>query len=403
MADVNYLKDKEKKYCNGCGACLNICPKGAISMKKDEEGFFYPEVDETKCINCGLCHKVCSFENKPEGYAEDKYVYGGYHKDINVTDKSTSGGAFTAIVDAFCDSNYVIFGATSDGLNVYHTYIMDKKDIDKFRKSKYSQSNIGETYKKVKEFLKNGKKVLFSGTPCQITGLRLFLQNTDTANLLTVEVVCEGLPSPIYINKFCEKLEKKYNSKVKKIDYRYKDTKKNHAKWDFEIMEIELENGKVLKIDRWFNPFWQIWLKHLMSRPSCYNCNWATTTRYADITLGDLWGVHLYCKDLYGKNRGASLILGNTKKGKKIIIEAKKYLFGHELVFSDALKYQSPLRKKIDYNSDREKFMEDLTSNMAYDDINKKWYIKPSTKLLWSKYVWGNRQKMFIYNLGRKK
>lgn len=160
---------------------------------------------------------------------------------------------------------------------------------------------------------------------------------------------------------------------------------------------------KVLCKDRWFNPFWSIWLKHLMSRPSCYQCPFTNKERVADITLGDLWGVHLYCPELYGNNGGASLVIGNTDMGKEIIKKAEKGMYGHSLRFEDALKYQGPMRKHIPDNPCREEFMNDLRSDMDYKTITQKWADKPSLKLLFQKYIWGNRQKVFMWNLINRK
>ena len=162
-----------------------------------------------------------------------------------------------------------------------------------------------------------------------------------------------------------------------------------------------LEDNKKIrkKVDRWLNPFWTVWLGHLMSRPSCYHCPFTTPERVADITLGDLWGVHLYCPELYGKNGGSSLVVCNTVKGEEVFKKAESKMFGHELKFEEALKYQSPMRKAIDGNSDYESFMNDLRSEMDFRQINKKWAKKPSLKLLFQKYVWGNRQKVFLWNL----
>lgn len=159
------------------------------------------------------------------------------------------------------------------------------------------------------------------------------------------------------------------------------------------------DEKKVIEKDRWFNPFWSIWLKHLMSRPSCYKCPFATTERVADISLGDLWGVHLYCPELYGKNGGASLAVANTDKGRTVLQAAEAEMYGHELKFEESLKYQSPMRKHIDSNPDREQFMQDLKGSMTYEEINQKWADKPSVRLLWQKYIWGNRQKVWLWNL----
>lgn len=389
-----------KTECFGCEACVQICPKNAITMNEDEEGFRYPSVDNEKCIQCGLCRKVCAHEHIPMKHSENKYVFGGYNLNHDIRFESTSGGAFSAIVDAFCDDNYVIFGAEAKGLLVFHSYITDKSELGKFRKSKYSQSIIGQSYKQVMQFLKEGKKVLFSGTPCQAAGLISYLGNINKDNLLTVEVVCEGVPSPLYIRKLEQSLEKTYGSTIKDLDYRYTGNSVfNNGKWDFQIMRIIMKNGKEIKRDRWINPFWSVWLNHLMSRPSCYQCKFTTAERVADITLGDLWGVHIYCPELYGNNGGASLVIGNSEKGKLIIKEAQRKLFGHELKFEDAIKYQGPMRKSISMNTDREAFMKDLKSEMNYERINEKWAKKPSLRLLFQKYIWGNRQKVFVWNL----
>lgn len=403
---MDYLSTNKKSECFGCEACAQVCPKKAINIFEDEEGFRYPEIKNELCINCGLCHKVCPAYNMPEASKDTKFAYGGYHKSDEVRHRSTSGGAFTAIAQAWCDENYVVYGAASKGLDVYHYGIEDIRNLSVICKSKYSQSRIGDTFKDVRADLKAGKKVLFSGTPCQVAGLKAFLKNEDTSELLLVEVICEGVPSPHYIRKLNEHFLHKYGSPIKTLDYRSKGSRKKLSsfKWDFQIMSVELENGKVLKKDRWFNPYWTIWLDHLMSRPSCYECPFTTTERQADISLGDLWGVHLYCPELYGKNGGASLVICNTEKGKELWQKAKENFIGHELDFETALKYQGPMRKSIDENPRRTEFMHDLEKkNISYTDICSKWAKKPSIKLLFQKYIWGNRQKVFVWNLRNKK
>lgn len=400
-----YLDDNDSARCFGCEACVQVCGKAAISIKEDADGFRYPSVDASLCVDCGLCRQVCPMENMPERYGEGKYVFGGYSLNGETRFESTSGGAFSEIVDVYCDENYVIFGAEADGLKVFHSFITDKCELGKYRKSKYSQSEIGNAYKDAKRFLRNGRKVLFSGTPCQIAGLKSFLKGVDQEKLLTVEVVCEGVPSPLYVRKLDQYVENKRGRRIGTLDYRY--TGKSFlscGKWDFQQMLI-IADGKERKFkkDRWINPFWSIWLKHLMSRPSCYECPFTSSERVADITLGDLWGVHIYCPELYGRNGGASLVIGNTEKGKRIIKEAEKLMYGHELRFEDAIRFQGPMRKHIPDNPLREEFMKDLRSEMGYRELTRKWADKPSLKLLFQKYVWGNRQKVFVWNLFNKK
>lgn len=168
-------------------------------------------------------------------------------------------------------------------------------------------------------------------------------------------------------------------------------------------MKVKLMNRKnVITIDRWFNPFWAIWLDHLMSRPSCYQCPFTTKERVADISLGDLWGVHIYCPELYGKNGGSSLVVCNTEKGKRVFAKAMENMTGHELAFEEVVRYQSPMRKTIDDNPEREKFMEDLQGEMDYESINKRWARRITLRLFLSKYIWGNRQKVFCWNLKQK-
>ena len=405
-----YIEDNKKSHCFGCEACAQICGKAAITIEEDQDGFRYPLIDASKCVDCGMCRKVCPYDNMPQRYGEDKYVFGGYSLDKDIRFESTSGGAFSEIVNAYCDENYVIFGAEADGLEVFHSYITDKRELGKFRKSKYSQSKIGTAYKDAKRFLKEGKKVLFTGTPCQIAGLKAYLGNADQDKLLTIEVVCEGVPSPLYVRKLDKHIEKKFGARIKSLDYRYTgrswlskglwdfeqmfikllnvNKQNGGGKWDFQQMLIITEDMKTeLKRDRWFNR----------------SCPARSFSSRADITLGDLWGVHIYCPELYGKNGGASLVIGNTEKGKSIIAEATKNMYGHELKFEDALKYQGPMRKHIPGNPRREEFMTDLRSDMDYKQITNKWADKPSMKLLFQKYIWGNRQKVFVWNLFHKK
>ena len=418
MADKNYigfLRTANPTQCFGCEACVQICPHSALSMKEDEEGFRYPQLNTNRCVECGLCNRTCPIENPVLKNEESQEAFGGYAKNDEIRCLSTSGGAFSCIVEAWCKKDYVIFGAVSVGLDVFHSYITDKKQIESFRKSKYSQSVIGDSYLKARQFLREGKYVLFSGTPCQIAGLMRFLSigKTDIARLLTVEVVCEGVPSPLYIRKMNSYVREKYNSKIFNLDYRFKDGKYDNinihnnvtrkGRWDFEVMSIILNNGKQLKRDRWFNPFWSIWLNHLMNRPSCYVCLFTTKQRIADITLGDLWGVHIYCPELYGSNGGASLMISNTLKGHEAAYQASKLMLGHTLNIDDAVKFQGPMRKCVPMNPLRKEFMNELIDPaISYKELNKKWVKKPTIKLIISKYLWGNHQKVRLTNLKQK-
>ena len=405
---MTYLISNNKADCTGCGACQQICGRHAITMEYDKEEFAYPVINSQLCINCGACVKICPLQNKDKLIKdrgkekfEPRKVFGGSHKDTEVLKNSTSGGAFTAFCQAWAKQNdFVIYGAFSHKLDVRHIRLTNIVELKKICKSKYRQSDTGNCFDQVRQDLKKGKKVLFSGTPCQIGGLKSYLGSADQSNLLTIEVVCEGVPSPLFIKKLVKYLSIKSDSELEYLDYRCKKKKKfgSRMKWDFQIMQASFRSGHIWDKDRWFNPFWNIWLKHLMSRPSCYECIYTRPCRVADITLGDLWGVHLYCPDLYNHNKGASLIICNTDKGSEWLNKAICFLDGHELDPNDAIKYQTPLRKTISYNPDRESFMADLEdNNVAYEQIVKKWYTKPNLKLVFSKYLWGNRNKIWLW------
>ena len=232
---------KDKSLCCGCEACVQVCAHHAIQMQEDSEGFRYPFVNQELCVECGLCEKVCQYLEPVAKHQENQRAFGGHINDEKVLNESTSGGAFSAIVNYWCDENYVIFGAESKGLDVFHSYITDKKELFKYRRSKYSQSVIGDAYKNAKQFLREGRKVLFSGTPCQIAGLKSYLGKTDQTRLLTVEVVCEGVPSPLYVRKMEKHFINKYGAGIHTIDYRYKSNSIfSKGRWDFEKMFIKL-------------------------------------------------------------------------------------------------------------------------------------------------------------------
>lgn len=402
MTGIHYLDCMQKEACFGCEACVQACPRIAIRIEADQDGFRYPVIDRSLCVGCNLCRKVCANLAPPDAH-EPISAFGGYVVDGKIREESTSGGAFSAIVNSWSDEDTVIFGAESVGLDVVHKWIKGSGELHRFRKSKYLQSKLGTAFSDVCRFLLEGKKVVFSGLPCQIAGLKKYLQNHRTSqdNLLTIEVVCEGVPSPNYIRKFAEWLGGKYGGDVVGIDYRFKDG----GRWDFQVMQVSLVNitkgAFKWKRDRWLNPFWSIWLRHLISRPSCHACPFAKKERSSDITLGDLWGVHLYCPELYGGNGGASVVFCNTEKGVVALNKARPLLFGHELNLEDAIRYQGPMRNHIKPNPQRTECLEDLRC-LPYEEFVGKWAKPPTLKLLWQKYVWGNRQKVWLWNLTSK-
>ena len=397
--DYGYLNTNEKDQCAGCSACTQVCPFGALTMERDEEGFAYPVLDVELCRDCGLCHRACFMERASEFHDGVRMVFGGHHVDAGVLAESTSGGAFTALVQTWFNRSgtRVAWGAVAHGLKVRHECAASVDEAAKFRKSKYSQSDMGLAYREIRKQLSQGWAVLFSGTPCQVAGLYAYLGNSASDRLLTIEVICEGVPSPRYIEKYAERLERRFETSIESLDYRDKDGNK----WDFEVMSASLGGGHHFKVDRWFNPYWSIWLQHLMNRPSCYTCSFARPERVADISLGDLWGVHIYCPDLYNGNAGASLVVCSTDAGASLLEGSRPLLSGRELSFEDALRYQGPMRRPVGREPRREDFMKDLLA-IDIDELERKWAKRPSIKLLASKYLWGNRQKVALWKIKKR-
>nr|WP_270838081.1 Coenzyme F420 hydrogenase/dehydrogenase, beta subunit C-terminal domain [Mitsuokella multacida] len=232
----------------------------------------------------------------------------------------------------------------------------------------------------------------------QCGALRQFLGKQNQENLVLVEVICEGVPAPAFIEKQIEYWEKKQGDSIIGVDYRFKAGNR----WDYEPMRYRFAHGLVKVQDRWFNPFWSIWLQHLMSRPSCYHCPYCSRERVADITLGDLWGVHIYCPDRYNANRGCSLIIANTEKGQRLFAKAKKLMNVRELDMNDVIRFQGPMRGHISMNPKRAEFMHDL-SRLSYQELCRHYAKRPSLKLLIHKYIWGtNRQKVWWWGLKRR-
>lgn len=360
-----------KEKCTGCRACEQICPTKCIEMVNDKEGFTYPIKNEEKCIHCGLCKKVCPILNKIQNNKEDQEVYALKNKDKNVVLDSSSGGAFTSIMQSFCDDNTVIFGVKFDeNLKALHDYVYNIKDAKIFKKSKYVQSNVGVTYKKAKEFLEQGKKVLYTGTPCQIAGLKKYL-NKEYENLLLVDLICHGVPSQKVFDKYIEELKNKYKKDIKAINFREKTYKNNI--WNSKNIKIELENNKVIIEDSIDNAFLRGFHSSLFCRPSCGNCIFANPNRVADITIADCWGIEKVKKDI-NVHEGESMIVANSKKGKEII---EKIKLNSELIKLDldfAIKNNGQFREPIKFNKNRDEFFENIDKYGFSKLVNK--YIK---------------------------
>lgn len=306
------------KRCTGCESCVQICPYTALKMRMDQEGFYYPSVDENKCTKCGICSLKCPalsndlIRKKP---LPSKALAGSI-KNKNIVLNSASGGAFTAIA-IVCNPD-AVYGMAWTSKNSLECKRVKLQDIDILRNSKYIQARIKESYKNVKEDLKEGKKVLFSGTPCQIAGLLAYLGD-HPSNLITVEIICHGVASPGLFSKYCDMEKQKNGSNVKQFVFRKKSILKGN--WEDFNTYIEFENGKMRH--SYHNVFTFLFLSRVILRPSCATCQFATKDRVSDLVLGDYWGCLKEDPQLYRKT-GVSAIFPITERGKMIAAELEQ-------------------------------------------------------------------------------
>lgn len=311
MLTVDYEK------CTGCGACVQRCPKQCISWTQREFGFRYPQIDKDACVNCGQCEKVCPIDKALEVSAEQK-AYAAVHKDDEVLAKSTSGGAFTAIADAVFAQDGIVYGAAMlDGMQVKHIRTSGKDDFEGLRSSKYLQSDTGTTYQMVEQDLKQGKTVLYSGTPCQIDGLKNFL-GKDYENLYTVDIVCHGVGSQAYFDKYMDYARERYG-KIKALRFRSKE----YAGWSCGGGVVVVDSSDCLKkipYRDFDNYYYSYFLSGDIYRKSCYSCKYANTNRVGDFTLGDYWGVEALNLPLQTEN-GCSLLLVNNRHAMQLLDE----------------------------------------------------------------------------------
>lgn len=364
MEDKNMINIHNKSKCSGCYACYNICPKNAIEMIQDEKGFLYPKVIKEKCINCGLCDKICPIINKTE-ILNSPQAFAAYNKDEKVRKESSSGGIFTLLAEKILEQEGVVFGAKFDeNFNVIHSYIERKEDLEVFRGSKYVQSKIVDTYKKAEEFLKDDRLVLFTGTPCQIEGLKAFLRK-DYDNLYTQDLICHGVPSPKAWRKYLEFHEKKDGSRPMRINFRQKDDG-----WNLYALLLQYNNN-AYKTNHNDDLFMQTFLQNVCLRDSCYDCSFKSKHRKSDITLADFWGIDQVLPEM-NDDKGTSLVIINSEKGEKLFNEIKEKLVLKETNLEKAINFNKSMIKSVVIPKTRESFFKDL-DQLEFDKLAKKY------------------------------
>lgn len=356
--------------CTGCRMCEQICPKGAISMQQNDEGFIVPIIDKEKCINCGLCFKRCPQLNsvKLNDRLDKPLVYAAKNKNEHEQINSSSGGIFSVLADFVINNGGSVYGASfEDNFQLKHVRITKKENLFRLRGSKYLQSNVENVYTQIKNDLDKEFYVLFVGTPCQVGGLRNFL-GKDYEKLIIVDLMCHGVPSQKIFDKYIVWLEEKYRSKVIEYNFRSKDKKM----WG-KNAKVQFADEKIKYFPDNLDPYYKAFSQGSIYRECCYSCKYANERRNGDFTLADYWGIEKQHPDFYDE-KGVSAVIINTEKG--------KYLFEK---LKDKFNYiESSMDKVKEYNVNLKRPTErkDIR-NFVYDDIdNKKFhkYIKENLK-----------------------
>lgn len=352
-----------KEKCTGCFGCYNICPKNAIEMIEDDNGFIYPKINQEKCINCKLCEKVCPSIN----LVEKKYpvdCYAMFVNDENKRRESTSGGAASVFYEYILKNNGIVYGATvNNNFNINFIRIDNIKDLYKVKGSKYVHCYINDIFKNVKKDLCDGLKVLFIGTPCQIAGLKRFLlKNYD--NLYTIDIICHGVPSQRYLKDEINDLN------IDKLTFREKN--------GFVLKAYYKEKLKY-KSESSDSQYYSMFLKGLNYRENCYTCIYAEPNRVSDMTIGDFWGLGQDSKLFDSENNGVSVLLPITQKGLELIEACKINMILEKRDVLEAIRGNSQLNSPVLKPSKYEKFKQNYIKygfKLAYKKSYKSEYIK---------------------------
>lgn len=347
-----------KSSCSGCGACSNICPKQCIKMVHDREGFCYPQIDAIECISCGLCEKVCPIINrKADEKNKKKEAYACINLNEKIRLESSSGGVFSILAERVIERGGKVYGATfTENKMVKHIGIGTVDELHRLRGSKYLQSNIGETYKTIKEELDRGKEILFSGTPCQNAGLRSFL-GKEYEKLYCIDFICHGVPSPYVWKKYMEALrEQSEESLNKELNPNFRSKDKG---WIRFSVSIPYSHGKEYKKTFDKDLYMKTFLRNISLRPSCYKCKFKPSDDISDITIADFWGGDKVMPEMFD-DKGMSLVVINSSKGEEIFNSIKKYLNYKKTDLEKAVAYNSSYFKPATLNAKREYFFDNI-------------------------------------------
>lgn len=351
----------EKEKCTGCHACATVCPKGCISMEADSEGFLYPAVDRERCVDCGACARVCP-QIQHRNPAKSTLAYGAYCRDEALREQSSSGGVFTCLAHHVLRQGGVVFGAMLDSrLNVVHGCTQIPEGLTVFRGAKYAQSCMGSSYAQARDFLEQGKTVLFTGTPCQISGLLAYLHR-PYEGLITVDLVCHGVPSPKAWQSYLQYQARQAASPVVGAAFRDKS-----FGWRGYSLRLSHGDGSNRIHRASADPYMRTFIQNASLRPSCYRCSHKGLCRESDLTLADFWGLEKLFPEK-NENKGTSLVLVHSPKGKAIFQAVREQLVCWEADAQRAAEYNPSMVSSATMPKCREVFFAEL-STRPFDKV----------------------------------
>lgn len=369
----SYLNTGEKKNCCGCGACVSVCPKGCIELKEDAFGFFYPEIDRERCVGCGACERVCLYNGETDRPEREISFFAGHSENLEQMKASSSGGVFPLIATDFLSRGGIVYGVTLDQTQTVRFTRVDSVDaLPSIQGSKYVQAAPDGVYRQVKDDIAAGRRVLFSGTPCQIAALSRFVGESDL--LYTVSVICHGVPSQRMFTDYIRYLEKKHRGKLTAINFRDKEK----YGWSITLSYVIERKGKAKKYSESskLSPYFIGFLRGKIQREACHHCLFSGADHGSDLMLGDFWGYQAQYEGLKSPY-GFSLFSVNSEKGRELIDAVMGQMTLGEVALSDALgSANKNLGKPTAVSADTDALFRDYETH-GFDYIAKK-YLAPA-------------------------
>lgn len=377
----------EKTDCTGCGMCANICHQKAIEMVEKEHGFVFPKVNNDLCNECGLCKKKCPANSEKRNDSTVKGVFASWSINKKVRNQSTSGGIFSLLAEEILkDEGLVIGVAWDDKYHATHVAIEKPDELYKLRGSKYSQSDTAMIYQKIKSYLIDGRKILFSGTPCQNAALKSYL-GKEYDNLFQVDLVCHGVPSARFLDEYLGSFKKS----IKNVRLRYKD-----PYWDYTFVRVDFSDGTHYQARTIDDPYFNLFNIGYSIRESCHRCKYTSLHRESDITLADFWGYRAHDFKSRNYNYGTSLVLLNSEKGKRLFKTIGNYVYYEEANIDLAIKGNKCLKEPfIVEEREKSRFWDDYENGVSIRELDKKYtehsFVLPkhlTLRRLINKYRW---------------